>query len=114
MRKHERLQWRRRFYWSIVLLLAYVLLFIIVFALLTSCSGRQTLELAVGQNLSASEYWTGGPNARATLRHDFSGRYFCDLTHVSHLLTGPPLNDNLETWYNEVACGMRFNLGGMK
>ena len=85
---------------------------IVTIIVLGGCAGHDSLEMSLGYNVWSDEDWKGGPdNATISLRRDFDDRNFCRVTHVSHLLAGGPLYPNRdETWYNEIACGVKFSL----
>jgi len=76
-------------------------------------------EIALGVNVSQYMPWSidnsnggfDGPidTVRFSLRSDFNNT-FIQYSHISHLSTGWPVNDNEEDWLDIIEFGVNFKL----
>lgn len=91
-------------------------------------AGTLDLEVSVGANVS--EYLSGAGRFNKGVSYDGgfagprdtiefalvwrsnSGRWFCKLSHISHLSAGPPFNRRPEDFLERLEFGYRWRLGG--
>ena len=75
-------------------------------------------EIALGANISQHMPWSidhsnggfDGPidTVRFSLRSDFKNATFVQYSHISHLSTGWPVNDDQEDWLDVIEFGVKF------
>jgi hypothetical protein len=73
---------------------------------LTGCAWQTTVEIGVGKQIdTAKVIYTDGIVCSLAVRQESEKGYFVEYRHVSGCTSGPPFNDNKETWTDTVYAG---------
>lgn len=83
-------------------------------------AAEYTGEIALGVNVSPHMPWSidgadggfDGPidTVRFSLRASYGNNTFLQYSHISHLSTGWPVNDEQEDWLDIIEFGVKFSL----
>jgi hypothetical protein len=83
-----------------------VITIIILAVFLTGCAWQTTVELGIGKQIdTAKVIYTDGIVCSLAVRHASKEGYFVEYRHVSGCTSGPPFNDQPETWTDTVYTG---------
>lgn len=76
---------------------------------LSGCAWDKSVEVSYGTTVGNPNWEGEGGSVDISLRAEKDNK-FCALTHTSNLTSGPPFNNDSESYVDRLHCGMKFKL----